>query len=302
MSPVIRIDDRQSSTIDGRVTLDWPKLTWNIIMIGGSLLAPFFVSLSSVFLFLALSYVTLLLGHSVGMHRMMIHRSFETPPWLRKFLIFLGTLVGMGGPSRIISVHDIRDWAQRQPHCHDYFSHRRHFLQDLSWQLFCKFKFDTPPKVLIEDRLAKDPFIQFLDQSWFGLQALLAVLLFVIGGVDWVIWGVCLRVFVSVAGHWTVTYICHNPGPGRWDVIDAGVQASDIPGYVAGLLTHGECWHSNHHAFPESACIGLEKGQIDPAWAVIKTLKTFGLAWSVGQPRQETERDDLRQRSPSSCL
>ena len=50
-----------------------------------------------------------------------------------------------------------------------------------------------------------------------------------LGGLPWVIWGVFGRVFVSVAGHWTVTYLTHNPGPGHWLVPEAGVQASNLP-------------------------------------------------------------------------
>ena len=78
-----------------------------------------------------------------------------------------------------------------------------------------------------------------------------------LGGLDWVVWGVFVRVAVSVTSHWVVTYFAHNPGPGRWIVRGAGVQASNLPGW--GFLTHGECWHNNHHAFPESARLGIDR-------------------------------------------
>lgn len=117
------------------------------------------------------------------------------------------------------------------------------------------------------------------------------MLFFAIGGWGWVIWGVCLRIFVSAAGHWTITYFCHNPGPGRWTVVGAAVQASNLNSM--GLLTYGECWHNNHHAFPESARIGLDREQTDPGWWVICALARMGLVHRIGQPRQVTERDDL---------
>jgi hypothetical protein len=69
------------------------------------------------------------------------------------------------------------------------------------------------------------------------------------------------------------------------------VQASNLPGL--GLLTYGECWHNNHHAFPESARIGLERGQVDPGWWVVRTLERLGLAWNVGHPRPPGSREDL---------
>lgn len=92
-------------------------------------------------------------------------------------------------------------------------------------------------------------------------------------------------------GHWTVTYFCHNPGPGKWRVKNAAVQAANIPGL--GLLTYGECWHNNHHAFPESARIGLDKGQSDPAFWLISVLSKIGLAHNIGKPRSINNREDL---------
>ena len=71
----------------------------------------------------------------------------------------------------------------------------------------------------------------------------------------------------------------------------ASVQASNLP--LLGIVTHGECWHNNHHAFPESARIGLEAGQSDPAWALIHCLERIGWVHTVGLPRPEGEREDL---------
>jgi fatty-acid desaturase len=85
-----------------------------------------------------------------------------------------------------------------------------------------------------------------------------------------------VRVAVSVTSHWVVTYFAHNPGPGRWMVLGAGVQASNLPGW--GFLTHGECWHNNHHAFPESARLGVDQGQLDPGWIALRLLEQCGLA------------------------
>ena len=114
---------------------------------------------------------------------------------------------------------------------------------------------------------------------------------YLIGGWGWVVWCVAARISVSVIGHWSVTYWCHNPGQQKWHVKYAGVQASNLPGL--GLLTYGECWHNNHHAFPESARIGLEPGQTDPAAWIIERFERLGWAFNVGKPRPEQEREDL---------
>jgi len=292
MKPVLRVDGTNASAIDGKALFDWKKVSWNGSMLLISIfIAPFYFSLSAFLVFLGLGYLTLLIGHSVSMHRMMIHRTFQCPKPVERCLIYIGVLVGMGGPFSIIKIHDLRDWAQRQPDCHDYFSHKKNFLRDLSWQLFYRFEFDRPPNLSIEAKLQNDPWISFFEHTWRFHQLLLAIPLFWLGGLSWVVWGICVRVSISVVGHWTITYFCHNPGPGTWIVKNAAVQASNLP--LAGFLSHGECWHNNHHAFPESAKIGLEPGQIDTGWRVIQILQFTGLATKVGIPRTETERDDL---------
>lgn len=266
-------------------------------MICGAFAAPLWANPSAITVFIVTTYLTLLFGHSVGMHRLMIHRSADAVPILERGLILLGTWVGIGGPAQIITVHDIRDWAQRQPVCHDFFAHRRGYWRDISWQLFYRFEFEKPPTLDIEPRFSKQVFYRHLSRHWRWHQLALAAVLFSLGGLPFVLWGVCARVAVSTVGHWNITYICHNPGPGRYRVVSAGVQASDLTGCLAGFLTHGECWHSNHHAFPESARIGLYKGQIDPAARIIEWFASIGLVTRIGGARSENRREDLIRRS-----
>jgi len=292
MRPVLRLDGAGASPLLGRPVLDPPKALWNGLMLVGALtLTPFFTSWSAVVLFLAMTYATLLVGHSVGMHRMMIHRSFTCPKPLERALIYIGVLVGISGPFGVIRIHDTRDWAQRQTKCHDFFAHTRSLPSDLLWQLAYRFEFQRPPTLTLEPNLSDDPWYRVMEATWRWHQLALAVILYLIGGLPWVVWGVCVRVIVSTAGHWTVTYFCHNPGQRRWQVKGACVQASNLPGL--GLLTYGECWHNNHHAFPESARIGLEPDQLDPAWWLISLLERLGLARNVGRPRGEESREDL---------
>jgi len=297
MKPVLRIDDRGACAIAGRPVLDLSKALWNGGMLAAVLLfaAPLF-TWGALALFLTTTYASLLVGHSVGMHRMMIHRTFTCPKGVERALIYVGTLVGVAGPFGIIRVHDLRDWAQRQPRCHAFFAHTRPLPGDLLWQLAFKFRFDSPPRLTVEPHFADDPFYRFLDRTWRWQQVPVAVLFYALGGWGWVVWGVCLRVIGSAAGHWTVTYFCHNPGTGRWRVRDAGVQASNLRGL--GLLTYGECWHNNHHAFPESARIGLDPGQLDPAWWMIALFERWGMARNVGRPRPKDDCQDLIEAPP----
>nr|MDQ2733760.1 fatty acid desaturase [Pseudomonadota bacterium] len=175
--------------------------------------------------------------------------------------------------------------------CHDFFAHRRGLWVDAFWQLHCRFRFSSPPAFTIEPEFANDRWYRFMEATWPLHQIALAALLLWIGGPGWAVWGVAVRVAVSVTSHWVVTYFAHNPGPGRWVVKDAAVQASNLEGW--GFLTHGECWHNNHHAYPESARMGLEPGQLDPGWWVLLLWQRCGWVSRLGTPRETGLCEDL---------
>jgi len=291
---VWRIEGHAANAVDGRVVWAPKKSLWNTgIVVGAIALAPSHFSWSAFVVFLVLSYVTLLLGHSLGMHRRLIHKTYDCPKSFERLLIWLGVLVGMAGPFGILRIHDLRDWAQRQPACHDFFAHRRGLMVDAFWQLHCTFEFSHPPRFLIEPEFKEDPWYRLMEATWPLHQLALGLVLYVAGGLDWVVWGVLVRVAVSVTSHWVVTYFAHNPGPGHWNVPGAAVQASNLPGWA--FLTHGECWHNNHHAFPESARMGIASGEWDPGWEVLRLFERVRLVSNLGIPRPEFKRDDLEE-------
>ena len=255
---------RDNSAVEGEVAWEPAKSLWTLGMtvaavVGGPLTASF----EAVSLFVAASAVTLCAGHSVGMHRLLIHRSFEAPLWLERLLVYLGTLVGMAGPVGMIRAHDIRDWAQRQRACHPLHAHARPFLTDAWWQMHCVVRLHRPPTFVVEDRVASDPFYRFLDRTWMAQQLPWAVLFFLWGGVAFVVWGIAVRIAVSLTGHWLVGHFAHRAGHQGWRVRGVAVQGYNVP-YV-GWLTFGESWHGNHHAFPEDP--GAGRAGLEPARA-----------------------------------
>lgn len=242
-------------------------------------------------LFVIKTSAVLLLGHSVGMHRRLIHNSFDCPLWLEYLLVYMGVLVGLGGPYTMIRTHDTRDWAQRKPKCHDYFAHRRKPLQDAFWQMHCDVKLNHPPQIVPEPRIADSKFYHFIEKHWIAVHLPWVIVFYSLGGVSWVLWGVCAQIAVTVTGHWLIGYIAHQDEPTDWHVRGAGVQGYNVK--FCGLITMGECWHNNHHAFPGSALIGIYKGQIDPGWWFIKFLKVLGLATNIKTHKDLPDRPEL---------
>jgi sn-1 stearoyl-lipid 9-desaturase len=282
------IETPEADPVTGVVRWAPAQSLWNGAMMAATLvLGPPTASPAAVAAFVLTTGTTLLLGHSVGYHRRLIHGSFACPLWLEHALVWCGALVGMSGPFGIIRSHDMRDWAQRRADCHPYLRHGSFWLKDAWWQLHCRLELKTPPRFDL-GRVGRDHFYRSLEASWMAQQLPVAALLFWAGGWGCVVWGVCARIFVSVHGHWLIGHLAHNSGPQQWVVADAGVQAHDVP--WAGLITMGEAWHNNHHAFPGSAQIGLYPGQSDLGYAFIRMLERFGLAWDVRTAETAPER------------
>src|SRR5262245_9974720 len=133
------ISSEQSDPVAGRVVWTPGRSLWTLVLTAIAVVfGPLTFTLDAFALFLITTAVTICCGPSVGMHRLLIHRSFVAPLWLERVLVYLGTLVGMAGPFGMIAAHDIRDWAQRQVACHDLHAHRRPLLHDAWWQMHCR--------------------------------------------------------------------------------------------------------------------------------------------------------------------
>lgn len=282
-----------SSAEEGRVRWAPARSSWMIGMTGSTLvLAPFNTTPGAVLLFLGTSAATLCLGHSIGLHRLLIHRSLSAPCWLTRLLAYLGTLVGMAGPLGMVRLHDMRDWAQRQDACHPLHAHRAPLWLDAWWQMHCRLDLARPPRFMPEPALRDDRFLHWLERSWMLQQLPWAVLFWWWGGLPWLVWGVPVRIAVCVTGHWFVGHLTHTGGPQGWRVEGAAVQGHDLP--AAALITFGEAWHGNHHAFPESARLGVEPGQHDPGWWVLVVMRRLGLVWDLKEPHHLVARAGLQ--------
>jgi fatty-acid desaturase len=283
---------------EGTVRFSWSKGAWFLGMtaaaiVGGAMTA----SPGAVALYVASTAVVLLFGHSLGSHRKLIHDSFQCPRWLEYTLVYCGVQVGLAGPLGLMRQHELRDYAQRLPTCHDYLRHGRPFWIDAWWQLVCELRLVREPLLVIEPRVANDRFYRFLERTWMAQHLPWALLFYAWGGWGFVFWGVCARVATGVFGHWIIGFVAHNHGEMRHVVDAAAVQGRNVR--FTSLLTMGECWHNNHHAFPGSARLGLTPGEWDPGWWVLSGLERAGLVWNIRLPKDLASRPELRALPPA---
>ena len=293
MSGLLRMNNLEETNPEkGQVVIDpikggWFALHSLIAVVGGCMT----ISLSNIFIAMVFTALTLCLGHTVGLHRLLVHRSFSCPRWLEYGLVHLGVIVGMGGPHRILYMHDIRDWAQRHQNCHNFYIHQTPIWKDFFWQNFCRLDLEKPPVFTIEPEVENDKVYKLMERTWFLQPFLWSILLYTIGGWGAVIWGTSVRMIVSLTGHWLVGYLVHNSGEKTWHLEGHAIQGHNIP--QIGLITMGEGWHNNHHAYPESARLGVNKGQLDPGWWVIKCLEKVGLVWNIKLPENLEGREEV---------
>ncbi len=286
------IEDPKNNAFRGTVTVSNQKLAWvgsmfAVALVGGAAT----ISIEAITVFLVTTGISLCFGHSLGMHRKLIHQSYQCPKWLEYIMVHLGVIVGLAGPFGMIKTHDLRDWAQRQTQCHPFLGHQTSFWHDAWWQLFCDIKLNTPPRIEIDQDITNDPVYRWMEKYWMWQQLPIALVLFYFGGLPYVIWGVAVRVSVLVVGHWLIGHFAHNHGHKSWHINNASIQGHNVK--FTSILTMGECWHNNHHAFPGSAKLGIEKGQWDQGWWMLLLLQRMGLVWALVTPEQLSNRPNL---------
>src|SRR5262245_6320381 len=155
----------------GEVRFSWTKGPWFLFMAGAALAGgALTANVAALVLYLVSTAVVLSFGHSLGSHRKLIHDSFQCPRWLEYLLVYLGVQVGLSGPLGLMRQHELRDYAQRLPQCHDYLRHGRAFWVDAWWQLACELRLRNEPTLVIEPRVVDDRFYRFLERTWMAQQ------------------------------------------------------------------------------------------------------------------------------------
>ncbi|CAN5814613.1 acyl-CoA desaturase [soil metagenome] len=245
----------------------------------------------------ALFYLLTGFGITVGFHRLFTHQSFRAVPWLRATLGILGCMAVQGPVVNWVADH--RKHHRFSDHEGD--PHSPNLLDDHGlfgtlgglWHAHVGWLFAagrSEARTYAPD-LLKDPVITFIDK-YYGVWMLVSFLLpgvlaFALTGQVAAAIGAFLfagmaRVFLLHHATWSVNSVCHTFGARAFETKD---RSRNHP--VVGLLGLGEGWHNNHHAFPASARHGLEKGQFDLSWEIIRLFQRLGWVHEVRLPQPE---------------
>jgi stearoyl-CoA desaturase (Delta-9 desaturase) len=243
---------------------------------------------------LVVMHIVAALGITVGYHRLLTHRSFETKPWVRGLLTAAGSLAVEGRPTHWVADHRRHHaYADHEGDPHSpHVGHGPGFWPAVkgAWHAHVGWLLDdgrTPAKRFAPD-LLKDRVVMAVDRKfpWFILLALVipGVLGFAITGGSWwgaatgAFWGGGVRIFITHHITWSVNSICHMFGRRPFETTDKSTN-----NWLLAIPTLGEAWHHNHHVFPTSAFHGLRRWQkaMDPSGWVIWFLEKIGLAWNV---------------------
>ncbi len=265
------------------------KLNWGIaavlvVLHAGAIGALFMFSWRALFVGIALYWISVGWGISMGYHRLHTHRSYKIPRWLEYFFAFCGTLSLEGGPIFWVATHRIHhQYSDRPGDPHSpkegaWWSH-------IGWLLVGESKHNnTKLMAKYAPDLARDPFYALLNTyHWVPIIAVSA-LLYIFGGLPMLLWGTCFRLVFGLHATWAVNSITHMWGQRRFATRDDSRN-----NLLVALVTFGEGWHNNHHAHPTSARHGLAWWEIDFSWMQLWVLRLVGIAKSVRVAKVHTE-------------
>lgn len=251
-------------------------------------------------------------GITVGYHRLFTHRSFKTGPRTRRLFAVMGS-TAIEGP--VISW--VADHRKHHAFSDKYGDpHSPHVDHGVGWKgAFRGLVHAHVGWIFMHDQrgsheryapdLVADPIVSKVQKEFilWAVAGILAggVLGFLIGGLSWqaaltgLLWGGIVRLFLLHHVTFSINSLCHFFGQQPYETDDH--SRNFVP---LALLSFGESWHNNHHAFPTSAAHGLRRWQLDPSAALIAGMEKTGLAWDVVRipPERQARKEKGRQAPP----
>ncbi|MBD2210973.1 fatty acid desaturase [Nostoc linckia FACHB-104] len=265
---------------DQPLRLDWLSVLFFGAIHALACLAPWFFSWSAVGVALFLHWLFGSIGVCLGYHRLLSHRSFKVPRFVEYAIAILGALSLQGGPIFWVAGHRLHH-AHTEDEEKDPYSARKGFWwSHMMWIFYPRaefFNYDYYQRFAPD--LVRDPFYRWLNRNFLVLQLPVALLLYALGGWSFVVYGVFVRCVVLWHTTWLINSVTHMWGYRTFEINDNSRNL-----WWAAILTYGEGWHNNHHAYPHVAKCGWRWWELDITWWAIWCLKTVGLAKDLNMP------------------
>ncbi len=263
--------------------LNWPTICWLTVIHVAVLAAPFTFSWAGLFVLLLMAWLTGGIGICLGNHRLFTHRSFAVIRPLRWLIAVLGSLAGQGSLIDWVADHrkhhalSDREGDPHSPNDGAWWSHMLWLMSDRSRSNQAHRRHWAPD-------LLKEPVLVWIDRTVPplapGFRRLVFGLGFWIGGIatgcSLLVWGVFLRLVFVFHATWLVNSASHLWGYRNYQTRDNSRNL-----WWVALLTYGEGWHNNHHAYPRMARNRHKWWEFDLTFEVIRLLRTLGLASHV---------------------
>jgi stearoyl-CoA desaturase (delta-9 desaturase) len=251
----------------------------------------------------AIMYILTAIGITVGFHRLLTHRAFQTSKPLEYLFAVLGSMAVQGpviawvADHRKHHAHTDEEGDPHSPHVSPEGGVQSVFAglwhAHTGWLMSSQGRADW--KKYAPD-LYEDKGMRFINRH-FGFLVYLSLAIpavagFVVtgtlvGALTALLWGGFVRIFFVHHITWSVNSVCHFLGTRRFDTDDRSTNV-----FWLALPSLGESWHHNHHAFPRSAVHGLKRWELDPSALIILTMEKLGLARNVVRisPQRQAER------------
>lgn len=215
-------------------------------------------------------------GITGGYHRYFSHRSFKTGRTFQFVLAVLGTASAQKGVLWWAANHRIHHkFSDQEGDIHspsrDGFWHSH-----VGWILSAdneETHYDKIPD------LTKYPELRWLNEHFLVPPVALAVALYALGGMSWLVWGFFVSTTLLWHSTFTINSLSHVFGTRRYDTTDT--SRNNI--WLA-FITLGEGWHNNHHCFMNSARQGFFWWEIDVTFYILKALSWVGVTWDLISP------------------
>ena len=276
-----------------RREVNWWVVGWLVLIHTGALAAPFFFTWEAVLLTVVLHWITGGIGICLGYHRHFTHMSFNTYRPVRWVLSVIGGLAGEGSVIDWVSNH-------RKHHAHSDEAGDPHSPRDGSlWSHIFWLAFMQQRKAHHDHvrrwapDLLKDPVLRFIGAMFLPSQFVLALIVFGLGyayggtamGTSFVMWGIFARLVFVLHSTWFVNSASHMWGYRNYETTDDSRN-----NWWVALITYGEGWHNNHHAYPRMAPHGHRWWEVDVTYLTIRAMKAVGLAWDIVDYKKKSEK------------